>query len=286
MRKYAIQLAYDGTDYCGWQIQKGTGAHYNPKPSIQGALTDALETMGGSPVTVVASGRTDAGVHASGQVAHFFLQTDRYRDDTLLKGLNSLLPDTIQIHHLEWVSDAFHAQRGAIKKQYSFYFQEGPCPAPHLLPYSCWSRRRLDEERLRTALDSLRGEHDFLPFRARGAKVTTTVRTLYEVELTREPIPLPGVFDRDHLFLWRVRLVGSGFLKQMVRGIAGPLLQIGAGRRPPEDMQEILETKDRLKVGPTAPARGLWLDRVWYPKHLGVSFLHHADSDPVVTPGS
>jgi tRNA pseudouridine38-40 synthase len=138
-------------------------------------------------------------------------------------------------------------------------------------------RRSLDGEKMQAALQYLLGEQDFLPFRASGAKVTSTVRTLYEAEVARLAIPQPGCFDPDQQFLWRVRLVGSGFLKQMVRGIAGTLQQIGEGRRPPSDMNDILQTQDRRQVGPTAPAKGLWLDRVWYPSDLGLDFLH---SDP------
>ena len=130
---------------------------------------------------------------------------------------------------------------------------------------------------MHAALQRLVGEHDFLPFRASGAKVTTTIRHIYEAEVTREPIPQPGLFDPASHFLWRVRIVGSGFLKQMVRGIAGTLKQIGEGRRPVEDMQQILTSLDRQQVGPTAPARGLWLDRVWYPTQPGIDFLYQTD---------
>jgi tRNA pseudouridine38-40 synthase len=277
MKKYAMQIAYDGTDFCGWQIQKGKGVHANLKPSIQGTLADAIKQMCGAAVSVVGSGRTDAGVHASGQVAHFRLETDRYTPENLLKGLNSILPSSIQIHRLGRVPDDFHAQRAALKKQYSFYFQQGLCQAPQLRPYTWWVRRSLDGEMMQEALQYLLGEHDFLPFRASGAKVTSTVRTLYEADVTRLAVPQPGCFDPEQQFLWRVRLVGSGFLKQMVRGIAGTLQQIGNGRRSPLDMRNIMQTQDRQKVGPTAPARGLWLDRVWYPSHLGLDVLH---SDP------
>jgi|GEM_PF-73627 len=277
MKKYAIQIAYDGTDFCGWQIQRGKGVHANLKPSIQGTLASAIKQMCGADVSVVGSGRTDAGVHASGQVAHVSLETDRYPPGNLLKGLNGILPVSIQIHRLGQVADDFHAQRAALKKQYSFYFHQGPCHVPQLYPYTRWVRRPLDGEKMQEALQYLLGEHDFLPFRAAGAKDTGTVRTLYEAEVTRLAVPPPGCFDPDEQFLWRVRLVGSGFLKQMVRGIAGTLQQIGEGRRAPSDMRDILQTQDRQKVGPTAPARGLWLDRVWYPSHLGFDFLH---SDP------
>ena len=172
------------------------------------------------------------------------------------------------------VADDFHAQRMALKKQYSFYFQQGPCHVPQLRPYTWWVRRSLDGEKMQEALQYLLGEHDFLPFRAAGAKDTGTIRTLYEAEVTRLAVPQPGCFDPEQHFLWQVRLVGSGFLKQMVRGVAGTLQQIGSAHRPPSDLHDILQTQDRQKVGPTAPARGLWLDRVWYPSYLDLDFLH------------
>ena len=274
MKKYAMQIAYDGTGFCGWQMQRGKGAHAHLKPSVQGTIADAITQMSSVDVSVVGSGRTDAGVHASGQVAHFRLETDRYTPGNLLKGLNAILPTSVQIHCLGQVPDDFHAQRTALKKQYSFYFLQGPSQVPQLSPYTWWVRRPLDGEKMQEALQCLIGEHDFLPFRAAGAKNTGTVRVLYQAEVTRLGIPQPGCFDPEQQFLWRVRLVGSGFLKQMVRGIAGTLQQIGDGYRSPSHMRDIMRTQDRRIVGPTAPARGLWLDRVWYPSHLDLDFLH------------
>lgn len=271
--RYAIQLAYDGTDYCGWQIQRGVGSHENPKPSIEGLVTQAIAESCGETVTVVASGRTDAGVHASGQVAHFDLESPRDSDDHFIDGLNTLLPGAIRVHQFGPVPSTFHAQK-AIRKQYSYYFQQGAANLPHLSRYTFWDRYALDEMAMQVALQSLMGKHDFLGFSSTGANVSSTVREIHEVEVTRKAIPLPGCFDARDQSLIQVRILGSGFLKQMVRTIAGTLKQIGEGRRPAEEMDTILQSCDRKLAGPTAPACGLWLDRVWYEPQPGVDFLN------------
>jgi tRNA pseudouridine38-40 synthase len=263
--KYAALLSYVGTDYCGWQLQKGSAAE--GLPSIQATINAALSRMTTQAARVVGSGRTDSGVHAAGQVAHFVLERDW--DPTILrKGLNSLLPIDIRVLAVRRVPIEFHAQRSAEKKQYSYYFQQGPCALPHLEPHSWWIRKPLDRAAMQRALDQLRGEHDFVAFQGRGATVKTTVRRILEAEVTWEPVRFPQAMELSEgvpLGLVRVRLIGTGFLKQMVRGIAGTLLQVGEGRRSPECMTEILASRDRGQVGPTAPGRALWLERVWYP---------------------
>ena len=268
MWKYSVVLSYLGTDFCGWQVQKdpitsaGLQVRVN-KPSIQGVLQAALSRITSEPVTVVGSGRTDAGVHAVGQVAHFVLRVKEWETELLKKALNSLLPSSIQVFAVQRVPLNFHAQRSAVKKQYSYYFQQGPCALPHFEPLSWWIRKELDQKAMAKGLAYLRGEHDFKPFQASGSKPGSTVRTLFESEISFESFPFPHEVSSSGLV--RVRLMGSGFLKQMVRGIAGTLLQVGEGRRPPECFQEILESRNRSLVGPTAPARALWLEKVWYP---------------------
>jgi tRNA pseudouridine38-40 synthase len=268
MFKYAAVFSYAGTGYCGWQRQKGSAAEGDP--SIQATIEAALARISSETPSVVGSGRTDSGVHAVGQVAHWRLE--RERDPAVLaRGLNSLLaPREIQALSVRRVEDDFHAQRSAEKKQYSYYFQQGPCAIPHLEPYSWWIRRRLDLGAMEEALSFLRGEHDFKPFQASGAKVMrTTVRKILEAEIHVEPVAFPFGLPADVGFV-RVRLLGTGFLKQMVRGIAGTLLQVGEGRRPATCVREILASGDRAQVGPTAPARALWLERVWYPARFGI----------------
>ncbi len=261
--KFAARIAYAGTRFCGWQRQRGSAAL--GAPSIQETLENALNSMTGETVRVVGSGRTDSGVHAGGQVGHFRLESARWTTGVLERGLNSLLPNDIRILGVKRVPPEFHAQRSALRKQYSYFFQQGPSALPHVEPFSWWIRKRLDLENLRQAAADLVGEHDFLPFQSSGAKPGPTVRRILEAEVSWHPLSFPSGMDCQETWGWvRIRLLGTGFLKQMVRGIAGTLLQIGEGRRDPSDVRMILETKDRRRVGPTAPGRALWLERVWY----------------------
>ena len=262
MQRFAVLLSYRGTQYCGWQRQKGSAA--SGSPSIQETVEDALSEMTSEDVGMMASGRTDAGVHATAQVAHFTLARKKWDPGILQKGMNSLLPRDIRVSAVAPVALDFHAQRSAIKKQYSYYFQQGSAELPHLSPFSWWIRKKLDVDAMREALQTLVGEHDFLPFRAAGAAPGSTVRTILEADLRLEPIGFPRAVPEKHFGLIRMTVVGTGFLKQMVRGIAGTLLEVGEGRRSPQCTREILETKDRSLVGATAAPRGLWLEKVWY----------------------
>lgn len=270
--RYAIQLAYDGTDFCGWQQQPGRGRHSNPLPSIEGTVTTAIESVCGESRGVTASGRTDSGVHASGQVAHFTLTNRYHNEDRFLDALNGALPDAIRIHHLSEVPPTFSA-RNAVEKQYSYYYQQGPARLPHLRRFSMWDRYSLDAALMQAAADCLVGEHDFQTFASSSPGVTTTVRRITEVEIARSPVPAPGDFDPDACGLIRFRIRGTGFLKQMVRSLAGTLKQVGEKRRSVDDFVSALEGKDRNLSGPVAPANGLWLDRVWYDSPGGVPFL-------------
>ncbi len=274
MPKYAIELAYDGTDYCGWQQQLGVGKHANPKASIEEHLVQALRDYSGEEVSsVVSSGRTDAGVHASGQVVHFSLKNPPRENSQLLQGINHRLPSNIQVTKAGLVPDRFRAN-SSCRKQYSYYFLQGATHLAHLKNQTMRNRYPLDGEPMKEALCDLEGEHDFKSFGSANTTVVSTVRTIHKAELSRFDIPLPGFYDSEEYFMWRVTLVGSGFLKHMVRSIAGTLKQIGENRRPAEDMLRLLSTDARDDVGSTAPASGLWLDRVWYPRQEGIDFLH------------
>ncbi len=268
--KYAAWISYAGTRYCGWQKQKGSAAL--GAPSIQETLEKALLKISREEkVSLVGSGRTDSGVHAAGQVVHFVLNKKEWQPEILVNGLNSLLPRDIRILGVQAVPVEFHAQRSAEKKQYSYYFQQGPCSLPHLEHFSWWIKKSLDLKAIQAGLDYLKGRQDFKSFQASGAKPGPTVREIFEAEVHWEPIGFPMVpglapaKSDCELGLVRIRLIGSGFLKQMVRGIAGTLLQIGEGRRDSACMREIIDSRDRKLVGPTAPGRALWLERVWYP---------------------
>lgn len=263
--KYAALVSYVGTRFCGWQTQKGSAA--DGAPSLQSTIQAAIHRITGEEVSLVGSGRTDSGVHALGQVAHFSLKNKEWDPRILFNGLNSLLRPDIQVRHVQRVPTEFHAQRSAVQKQYSYYFQQGSCALPHLEPYSWWIRKKLDLGAMNEALGYLVGEHDFLPFRAAGAKPGPSVRTIFEAEAVYEALQFPGM--GDGLGFVRVRVRGSGFLKQMVRGIAGTLLQVGEGRREASCTRDILASQDRSEVGPTAPSRALWLEKVWYPEEFG-----------------
>ncbi len=273
--KYAIRLAYDGTDFCGWQTQNSIGDKANPKPSIEETLVAAVLDLTGEVVTVTGSGRTDAGVHASSQVAHFRLETLRFSEDRLLLGLNHRLPDSVRIVALGKAPDPFHAGR-AIAKQYSYYFQVGPANLPHFQRYTTWCREPLDGVAMHEAAQALIGIHDFEPFASGGSAVKSTVREVFEVEVTRDRPTCPGAFASESQVVWRFRIRGSGFLKQMVRRIAGTLKQIGEGRRSVDDLATLLKGGECGGVGPTAPAGGLWLERVWYAEPFGLA----EDQDP------
>lgn len=267
MARFFLKLTYDGTDFCGWQKQKGTAAL--GRPSIQETIETTLSQITSQTVRIVGSGRTDAGVHALGQVAHFDLEEPQgVPTDSIFKGLNSLLPRSIRALELKTTHQDFHAQRSAKKKQYSFYYQQGVAALPHLCPYSWWIRKPLDLAAMQKSIQALVGEHDFKPFQAAGAAPgPTTVRTIFEAEVSLENLGFPGT-QKQPAELIRLRLVGSGFLKQMVRGIAGTLVQIGEGKRPSSAFAEILASQDRSLLGATAPGRALWLDRVDYPMDL------------------
>jgi tRNA pseudouridine38-40 synthase len=263
MQKFAILISYLGTDFCGWQIQPEQNGML---PSIQETLTQAIQKLCLEKVNLVASGRTDAGVHATGQVAHFELKEKILPEHNLMRGLNTLLPHSIRVLSVKKVEPEFHAQHHALKKQYSYYFQLGQTPIASLLHQTTFDHRNLDVKKMDEAVKKIQGEHEFFPFQASDAKPGPTVRTLFETDVTYVPVSAPGYTPLNNIQLVRIRVVGSGFLKHMVRGIAGTLLKVGSGDQKPEIMDQILKTQDRSLVGSTAPAQGLWLEKLWYEK--------------------
>jgi len=261
MKKYALLLSYVGTEFCGWQTQPPSPT---TAPSIQETLEKAIAQMTQEAPSLVASGRTDAGVHASGQVAHFTLTGKSFPEYNLLRGLNTLLPPAIRILGVKEAPHDFHAQHDAVKKQYSYYVQLGPAPAAHLFPLTTFDHRALDVSAMDAGVKSLVGRFDFKPFQASDAKPGPTEREIFAADATEIPCGPPGFAAIPEIRLLRIRVIGSGFLKHMVRGIAGTALQIGAGTHTTGRFSEILRAQDRSMVGMTAPAQGLWLERVWY----------------------
>jgi len=245
MRNIKLTIEYDGTGYHGWQIQPNT-------PTIQGVLEEKIGVITGEHVALIASGRTDAGVHALGQVANFKTGS-RISLQGLKRGLNSLLPNDIAVRRVEAVREDFHARFSAKSKLYEYRVSNSSVLAPMERDFSWHVPQRLDLEKMRVAARLLLGTHDFSSFRAAQSDNLNPVRTLMALEIRR---------NRKRIFSFRVR--ADAFLKHMVRNIVGTLMEVGRGKIAPESVTEILEAKDRTRAGTTAPPNGLFLVEVEY----------------------
>jgi tRNA pseudouridine38-40 synthase len=238
-----ITVEYDGTNYCGWQSQRNGR-------SIQSVLEEAVSTFLGTPTRVIGSGRTDAGVHALGQVVNFFgCNFDRYR---LLRGLNALTPRDITIKDAEIAPDAFDARRDGRSRVYRYYILNRSTPSPFHLNRAWHVHEPLDVEAMREAIGCLIGEHDYSSFRAAGCDAAHPIRRVYQNSLER----------RGDLLTYTIE--ATAFLRHMVRNIAGTLVEVGRGARTAESVKELLEARDRTKAGVTAPPHGLFLVKVNY----------------------
>ena len=255
MRNLKLTLAYDGTDYVGWQRQ-ASGR------SIQGALEAALAEIEGAPVTVAGAGRTDAGVHALAQVASVRMTRD-LAPDVLARALNAKLPADIRILRAQGVGGAFHARYSARSKTYRYRVSSGGVAGPFAVRY-CWHvATPLDLDAMRAAGGHLCGRHDFAAFQSTGSEVRTSVRTLSSLTVELQPWCGPGAATSGgESAMIAIEVEADGFLRHMVRAIVGTLVDMGCGRRPAEDMAAILASRRRERAGPTAPARGLFLVRV------------------------
>jgi tRNA pseudouridine38-40 synthase len=250
VRNLKITLTYDGSDYCGWQVQPG-------RASVQGALAAAIERVTGAKVLPQASGRTDAGVHALAQVAS--CQVDAgIPTENIQRALNHVLPGSIRVLAVEEVAPEFHARKSARAKTYRYRIFRGEICPPFLARYVWHYPYMLDERAMRAAAGIIVGEHDFTSFAAvdperdREEADAANVRTIYSSEWNRE----------GEEFIYIVR--GSGFLHHMVRNLVGTFLLVGKGALDCAGMQRILEARDRAAAGPTAPACGLYLVSVEY----------------------
>jgi tRNA pseudouridine38-40 synthase len=245
-----LTIEYDGTDYVGWQRQpEGV--------SIQALLEDALVPFEGGPVTVHAAGRTDAGVHALAQVAS--VATSASHDVAALqRALNAVLPADVRITNVEDAAPGFHARFDAVSKTYEYRIVNGPYASAFQHRYVWHVPGTLDLDAMRTGAASLVGRHDFAAFQATGASVSTTVRTILALDLSRRVRPGP---EPPLLVL---RITGDGFLRHMVRTIAGTLVDVGLGRWPSTHVATILAGRDRTRAGRAAPPAGLFLVEVSY----------------------
>jgi tRNA pseudouridine38-40 synthase len=247
MRTLKIVLQYDGTAYAGWQRQANGVA-------IQAILEDALGPIEGSPVVVHGAGRTDAGVHALAQVATVTLGVTM-EPPALARALNAILPRDIRVLTVEETRPGFHARFSATGKVYEYRIVNAPLISPFLYRYAWHVRQPLDLDKVREASALLAGAQDFAAFQGSRAKVTSTRRTVRSIDWEDG-----GGYDLPLV----MRIEGNGFLRHMVRNIAGTLVDVGAGRWPPSRVTEILARRDRTQAGPTAPAHGLFLVRVIY----------------------
>ncbi len=245
--KYFMTFAYDGTNFSGYQKQ--------PKlRTVQKEVEDAIkEINGGKVVMVHASGRTDAGVHALNQKAHFEL--DKKMDpDKLRRGINSLLPDDIYVKKIEEVTDDFHARYSAIAKEYIYKINMGeynPIERNYVFQYN----HRLDISEMERALKYLEGEHNFKSFTKTNDEITDYVRKSSNTSIVR---------DEKDINKITITFVGDGFMRYMVRNMVGLLIEIGEGKRKSEDIIEILKHENRTFAGKTAPSCGLYLKNVFY----------------------
>ena len=253
MRTFKLTVAYDGTAYVGWQRQ-AAGA------SIQGCLEAALRDLAGSGVAVVGAGRTDAGVHALGQVAGVRLDV-RLDPGALGRAANARLPEDIRVVDSAAAPDGFHARFDAVAKSYRYRLLHGPVMSPFLRRYAWHVRERLDAGAMAEAGRALLGEHDFAAFQAAGGAVRSTVRTLFELTVRRTS---GAAWTGGGAEMTVIDVRGSGFLRHMVRTIVGTLVEVGRGRRGPAEIEQVLRGADRRAAGPTAPARGLCLTEVGY----------------------
>jgi tRNA pseudouridine38-40 synthase len=249
MDTFKITLAYDGTGFVGWQRQAaGT--------SIQGLLEDALAQLDQRAVNVAGAGRTDAGVHALGQVASFSLQRS-IAGGTLLRALNARLPEAIRVLAAERVPETFHARFAATGKTYRYRIWNAGVVSPFERAVAWHVIEPLDRRAMADAAGCLEGPHDFAAFMAAGGATRTTEREVFSSQLFAGPNP-----GEPALIVYEVS--GNGFLRHMVRTIVGTLVEIGRGRRPVEWMSEVLAARDRTLAGPTAPPHGLVLVAVEY----------------------
>lgn len=239
-----LDIEYDGTGYCGWQRQDNA-------ISVQEKIEEAVRQVTGEHAVVRGSGRTDAGVHALGQVAHFDTQT-RIPPETLAYALNFYLPDDIRILRSAQVADDFHAQYGARSKTYRYVFRNDPQRSALFRNLCAHERREMDLGAMRRAATYLLGAHDFKSFSAHVEPGKSTVRTIKDVDINRSG---PWV---------TIEVTGTGFLHNMVRIIAGTLAEVGKGEIAPDAIPAIIEARDRRLAGPTAPATGLFLVKVCY----------------------
>jgi tRNA pseudouridine38-40 synthase len=248
-KNFKLVIQYDGANYHGWQVQ-------NDVPTIQGVLEGGIERVVGEKVRVHASGRTDAGVHALGQVVHFTVETDIPAQE-IMAGLNTLLPNDIRVLSAEEMPLNFHCRYDASSKMYRYSILNHRIRGRYKARSVAVISPKLDLERMRRAADHLLGKHDFSAFGVNpGRTVENPTRTIRRLGLTKQG---------HYVF---IEVEADGFLYKMVRSMVGTLIKVGVGKIEPEEIPAILESRDRCRAGATAPPQGLCLVEVKYPGKL------------------
>ena len=248
MRTLKIVLAYDGTNYCGWQYQPDVA-------TVQGTLETAIQSATGRAVRVTASGRTDSGVHALRQVASLQIDTT-LSDETLYRALSAKLPEDIRILSVSTVDDSFHSIRDAVSKRYRYLIQDGGQEDVFYRRFQWFLPKPLDDQAMKTAAEFVRGKHDFASFESVGSPRQSSVRTVLDISVERQKREISEAIC--------IEIAADGFLYNMVRNIVGSLVKIGQGRAEIELIPQLLEERDRKNAGMTAPACGLTLVNVEY----------------------
>lgn len=243
-RVFKLRLAYDGTNYCGWQRQV-------KQKTVEGELIKACEKIFTNPFCIYGASRTDSGVHAIGQIASLEIETD-ITPYKLRGALNANLPKDIVVQEVEEAEIGFHARYGTKEKTYIYKIYNNDVPLPQYARDSYYYHKPLDLEKMKAAAAYFLGEHDFMAFSSLGSSFKTSNRHIYKLNVTKKD----GMIE--------ILVNGNGFLYNMVRIIAGTLIWVGTGRIRPEDIPSIIESKDRKNTGHTAPALGLTLMEVKY----------------------
>jgi tRNA pseudouridine38-40 synthase len=244
MRNIKLTVRYDGTEFNGWQTQPGFR-------TVQETLEKAVAALTGEDIRVNASGRTDAGVHAVGQVVNFYTNS-QHTPEVLVRAINAHLPPDVVVADVEDKPQSFDANRDALRKMYRYVIHDGEVPDPFLRKYAHHTRHKLDVAAMRRAAEPLKGRHDFHSFETDWPNRMSSVRTISHLAVNR-------VGD----WIW-LDVEADGFLYNMVRAIAGTLINVGRGYWPESQVAAILQAEDRKEAGPTAPAHGLFLIRVTY----------------------
>lgn len=248
--RYAIAIEYNGGPFCGWQRQKHSG-------SVQEEIEAALSRVADHPVTVVCAGRTDTGVHALAQIAHF--DTDAERPDRAWTfGVNTHLPASVSVHWVKSVPDEFHARFKATERSYRYSILNRNTRPGYLREYVAWVSGELNVERMHSAAQSMVGTHDFSAFRSADCQAPHANRTMHTVQVSQ------------HGELVHIDVRGNAFLHNMIRIMAGSLIRVGLDEKPSQWIQEILVGQDRTVAGMTAPPQGLCFMQAYYPQEWGI----------------